>query len=65
MFSAYENIEKYIASLLGFCLILGFSFFVYVISTKTPYDAMISSCESIGFFYINENIHIECKVIRK
>jgi hypothetical protein len=65
MFNAFEGIENIMAGLLGFCLILAFSFFVYALSTKTPYDNMISSCESIGFFYINENIYIECKVIRK
>jgi hypothetical protein len=65
LFNAFENIENIMAGLLGFCLILAFCFFVYALSTKTPYDTMISSCESIGFFYINENIYIECKVIRK
>jgi purine-cytosine permease-like protein len=65
MFNAFDGIENIIAMLLGFCLILAFCFFVYALSTKTPYDTMISSCESIGYFYINENIHIKCKVIRK
>ena len=65
MFNAIEGIENIIVVLLGSCLFLAFCFFVYALSTKTPYDTMISSCESIGYFYINENIFIECKVIQK
>ena len=65
MFNAIEGIENIIVVLLGSCLFLGFCFFVYALSTKTPYDNMINSCKSIGYFYINENMFIECKVIQK
>jgi len=65
MLYGFDNFEKIIAVLFSLLCMFGFVFFIYVLSTKTPYDTMINSCESIGYFYINENVSIECKVLRK
>jgi hypothetical protein len=65
MYNALEGIENIMVGLLGFCIILAFCFFIYALSTKTPYDTMIKSCESIGYFYVNENVILKCEVVRK
>lgn len=65
MFNAFEGIDNLMVLLFGLLCTFVLLFFIYVISNITPYNTIIKSCESIGYFYINENVSIECKVIKK
>jgi hypothetical protein len=65
MFDAFDGIEKIIAILFSLSIMFALTFFIYVLSTKTPYDNIIKSCESIGYFYINENMSVKCEVIKR